>query len=138
MNLTVLATDNIAELLVKIIEFTQTRQRVLTQNINNLHEPGFVPRDLEVDTFSGLLTDALNEHIRSRRLLLCDTQNIKFGGSGTFEARPVVDLYAKEMLEQDRHRYLQLQINKLLENTLNQRVAAELLRRKQGMSSIFE
>lgn len=138
MNLTSLVTDNIAELLVKIIEFTQNRQKILTQNINNIHSPGFVPKDLAVDEFSGLLNNAINEHTRSQRLLLCDTKNIKFGAAGSLEAQPTIDKYAKELLEENRNEYLELQINKLLENSLNQRVAAELLRQKQGMISTFE
>lgn len=138
MNLTTMITDNITEVLVKIIEFTQIRQKVLTQNINNIHVPAFVPKDLEVDEFSDLLNNAISEHSRSRRLVLCDTENIKFGAAGSFEVKPVVDEYAKEVLEENRDEYLELQINKLLENSLNQRVAAELLKQKQGLISIFE
>jgi len=139
MNLSSLITDNIAELLVKIVRFTQTRQKILSRNINSVHSFGFVPRDLEVDEFSELLKDAIEEHIRRQRLVLRDTENIKFGVSGSFEVKPVVDEYAKELLEENRDAYLELQISKLLENSLNQRVAAELLRQKQqGMISIFE
>ena len=138
MNLASLITDNITELLVKIIEFTQTRHKILTENITNIHSPGFVPEDLVVDEFSDLLSSAIDEHIANRRLVLRDTENIKFGISGSFEVKPVVDKYAKELLEENREEYIELQINKLLENALNQRVAAELLRRKQGMISVFK
>ena len=138
MNLASLIVDNIGELLVKIIEFTQTRQKILSQNINNVHSFDFVPKDLAVDEFSELLNDAIEEHIRSGRLMLRDTGNIKFGVSGSFEAKPVVDEYAKELLEENRDDYLELQISKLLENSLNQRAATELFRQKQGMISIFE
>jgi hypothetical protein len=138
MNLPTSATDNVTELLVKIIEFTQSRQKVLTQNINNIHSPGFVPKDLAVDEFSDSLSNAINEHTRSQRLVLCDTENIKFGPAGSFEVIPAVDHHAKRLLEESRDEYLGLQINKLLENSLNQRVAAELFRQKQGMVSIFE
>jgi flagellar basal body rod protein FlgB len=137
-NTTSLFTDNITELLVKIIEFTQTRQRVLTRNINNIHSPGFIPKDLAVDDFCNLLSNAINEHITNRRLVLCDTENIKFGISGGFEVKPVTDKYAKQLLEENQDEYIELQINKLLENSLNQRIAAELLRQKQGMISVFE
>jgi|SRR3972149_4455507 len=136
MNLSSLITDNVTELLVKIIEFTQTRQKVLTQNVNNIYNLGFVPKDLLVDEFSGLMNDAIDEHIRSYRLVLRDTENIKFGVSGSFEAKPVEDKYAKELLEEDRDEYIELQINKLLENSLNQRIAAELLRQRQGIVSV--
>jgi flagellar basal body rod protein FlgB len=138
MNLTSLITDNIAELLVKIIEFTQSRQKILTQNINNIRSPGFVPKDLAVDEFCSLLNNAINEHTRSQCLLFCDTKNIKFGAAGSLEAQPTIDKYAKKLLEENRNEYLELQINKLLENSFNQRVAAELLRQKQRMISIFE
>jgi flagellar basal body rod protein FlgB len=138
MNLTSLITDNIAELLVKIIEFTQSRQKILAQNINNIHSLGFVPKDLAVEEFCSLLNNAINEHTRSQRLLFCDTRNIKFGAAGRLETQPTIDKYAKELLEENRNEYIELQINKLLENSLNQRIAAELLRQKQEMISIFE
>ncbi len=131
MNLTSLITDNITEILVKIIEFTRTRQKILTQNITNVNNPGFVPKELAVNEFSGLLNNAIDEHIRNQRLLLRDTENIKFGVKGSFEVKPMIDEHSKELLEENRDEYLELQITKLLENSLNQRVAAELLRQKQ-------
>lgn len=131
MNLTSLITDNITEILVKIIEFTQTRQKILTHNITNVNNPGFVPKELAVNEFSGLLNNAIDEHIQNQRLLLRDTENIKFGVKGSFEVKPMVDEHSKELFEENRDEYLELQITKLLENSLNQRVAAELLRQKQ-------
>jgi len=136
MNLTSLITDNITEILVKIIEFTHTRQKILAQNITNIHEPGFVPKDLAVDEFSSSLNNAINEHIRNQRLVLCDTENIKFGVSGSIEVKPLVDECSRELLEENWDEYLELQINKLSENSLNQRLAAELLRQKQRPVSI--
>lgn len=138
MNLPSQITDNITELLVKIIEFTQTRQKILIQNINNIHSPGFVPKDLAVDEFSDLLGNAIDEHIVNQRLVLCDTENIKFGNNGNFEVKPSIDKYAKELLEENRDEYLEMQIDKLLENTINQRVAVELLMQKQEMISTFK
>ena len=136
MNLTSLITDNITEILVKIIQFTQTRQKILTRNITNIHNPGFVPKDLAVNEFSELLNNAINEHVQNQRLVLRDTENVKFDVSGSFEVKLVVDEYGKELLEENRDEYIELQINKLLQNSLNQRVAAELLRQKQGTISI--
>jgi len=138
MNLLSLITDNITELLVKVIEFTQARQKILTQNINNIHRAKFSPKDLPVDEFSELLNNAIEEHIRNHRLVLRDTANIKFGAAGSFKVKPVADKYAKELLEENRDEYLQLQIDKLMENSLNQKVATELLKQKEGMISDFE
>lgn len=138
MNLTLSTTDNITELLVKIIEFTQTRQKILIQNINHCNRYGFIPKDLAVDEFCNLINGAINEHSRSRRLLFCDTKNIKFGDSCRLEVRPTTDEHAQKLLEGNRNKYIELQINKLLENSLNQRAAAVLLRQRQEANSIFE
>lgn len=138
MNLLPLTTDNIAELLAKIVHFTHARQKILARNIKNMFSPGFTPKDLTVDEFSALLSDAIGEHAQSQRLVLRDTGNIKFGPNGSFEVSAVTDEYAKELLEQDLDEYVELQIDKLLENTINQRVAAELLRQKQGVVGIRE
>ena len=131
MNLTSLLTDNISEILIKIIEFTQARQKILAQNITNLHTPGFVPQKLEVDEFSDLLNNAIDEHIRTQRLVFRDTENIKFTFNSSFMVKPVADETSKELLEENRDEYIELQTNMLLENSLNQKVAAELLRQKQ-------
>jgi len=138
MKLAPLITDNITELLVKIIEFTQTRQKLITQNINNIHTAGFIPKDLAVEEFSYAMSNAIDEHILNHRLLLQDTDNVKFGSMGSFEVRPVIDEDAKELLEKDVNEYLEFQINKLLENSLNQRIAAELMKQKPEIMSIFE
>ena len=136
MNLLPLITDNIIELLIKIIEFTQTRQKILIRNIKNIHSPWFVPKDLGVDEFCNLLNNAIDEHIQNQQLKLRDTENIKFDISGSLKAKPAVDECAKKLLEENRDEYLKLQINKLLENALNQRLAAELLRQRQRTISI--
>jgi flagellar basal body rod protein FlgB len=137
MNLSAVITDNIAEILVKVMEFTQTRQKVLAQNINDIHRAGFVPKDLPVDEFSRLLNNAIDEHIRKQRLILRDTEHIKFGTNGSFEVQPIVDETAKKIFAESRDRYLELQINKLMENSLNHRIATELLMQKQRTTSIF-
>lgn len=137
MKIASLITDNITELLVKIIEFTRTRHKILARNISDISSLGFVPKDLVADEFSDLLNNAINEHIANRRLVLRDTENVKFGIGGGFKVKPTVDKYAKDLLDENRDEYIELQKNKLLENALNQRVAAELLKQKQGLTSVF-
>jgi flagellar basal body rod protein FlgB len=126
------ASDGITELLLKIIEFTQIRQKILIQNVNSIQTPGFVPRDLPVAEFSNLINIAISEYSTSQRLVLCDGQNVKFGQAGCFETAVLVDQDAQKLLEEDRDEYLRAQINKMLENTLNQKIALELLKQKQS------
>jgi flagellar basal body rod protein FlgB len=135
MNLPTLTTDNITEVLLKIIEFTQNRQKILIQNINTMHSDGFVPRDLPVDEFSKLMAQALAEHACSGQLILRDGQNVKFGANGTFETIAAIDEDAKSLFELNRDEYLRKQIDKMLENSLNQRIAADLLKQKQTNES---
>ena len=132
MNLMSLITDNITEILIKIVKFTQTRQKILIQNIINIKNPGFVPKELEVNEFSDVLNYAIDEHVRNQRLVLHDTDNIKFGASGSLKLKPVIDEHGIKLLEENRDEYIERQINKLWENSLNQKLAAELLRQKQG------
>jgi flagellar basal-body rod protein FlgB len=135
MNPTSLITDNITEILIKIIEFTHARQKIIIRNITNMNNPGFVPQKVAVKEFSKLLNAAIDEHIQNQRLLLRDTEHFKFGTNGNFEVKPTDDRDNKLLLERNRDEYLELQIKKLLENSLNQRVAAELLRQKQNSLS---
>ena len=101
-------TDNITEILAKIIKFTKTRQQILMQNINNVHNPAFTPKDLAVDEFCRLMDGAIHEHLRSRCLVLCDTENVKFGAEGTFEVKPILDEHARKLLEKNQNEYLEL------------------------------
>ena len=132
MNLSALVTDNITEILIRIVKFTQTRHKILVQNIINIRDPEFVPKELEVNEFSNLMSSAVDEHVRNQRLVLRDTENIKFDPGGCLEVHPVVDELSKKLFEENREEYLERQINKLWENSLNQKLAAELLRQKQG------
>jgi flagellar basal body rod protein FlgB len=136
MNLMSLITDDIAEILIKIVKFTQVRQKILIQNIINAQNPGFIPKELEVNEFSDVLNDAIDEHVRNQRLVLRDTENIKFGDSGNLELKPIIDEHGIKLLEQNRNEYIERQLNKLWENSLNQKLAAELLRQKQGVGLI--
>ena len=136
MNLMSLMTDNITEILIKIVKFTQIRQKIIIQNIINVQNPGFIPKELEVNEFSDVLNNAIDEHVRNQRLVLRDTENIKFGARGSIELKPIIDEHGIKLLEQNREEYIERQINKLWENSLNQKLAAELLKQKQGIVSI--
>lgn len=135
MNLLPLATDNISDLLIKIIEFTHFRHKTILQNIKNIRRPGFIPKDLKIDEFCSLLDDAISEFILNQRFVFHDTENIKFASSGFLIASPIVDTCAKKLFEENLYEYLELQINKLWENAINQRVAAELLKKRKKSDS---
>jgi flagellar basal body rod protein FlgB len=135
MNLSAMITDNVAELLVKILEFTQVRHKVLAENIYDMRSPDFLPRDLDVQQFAELMEKAIDSHQSNGMLLLRDTQHVKFGMGGCFELETVVDEKARGLLKRNVRDYLELQKQKLRENLFNYRLARELLKQKQGMTS---
>ena len=132
MDLLSLIPDNISEVLVRIIQFTDLRRRVLQRNMCDVDSPGFLSQDVPVREFAELLNGAIAEHLRSRRLLFRDTPNIKFGAHNSMQIRPIPDTSAQAALQRNRGAYIELQVNKLLENALNRRVAEELFRQKCG------
>ena len=131
MNLPSTTTDNIIEILSKIVKFTERRHEILMQNMIHIKNPGFIPHDLDVDGFAELMTEAVSEHVRTERLLLRDNENIKFGTNGLFESLPIEDENADKLLKKDIKKYLKLQIRKLSENMINQKVAIELIKERQ-------
>jgi flagellar basal body rod protein FlgB len=123
--------DNITEVLTRIIEFTERRRDVLTRNLFDYKTEGFRPQDLPVFEFAACMTEAVSEHLRTQRLLLCDRDRVTFGEEGSFDAPPAVDPEAEKLLQTNTKRYLQMQIHKLSENLMNNRIAVELLKQKQ-------
>lgn len=126
--------DNLTELLAKIVRFTELRRDLLYQNMQNTRTPGFVPQDMPMLEFVHVLNGAIAEHVQSHRLLFCDTENIKFGPNSLMEISPQPDLHARNVLERDRDEYIELQVGKLLENSLNRKIAKELLTLNCGVS----
>lgn len=135
MKLSTTTIDNITEVLTRIVEFTDRRRDVLTRNLFDYQTTGFQPKDLPVCEFAECMTEAVSEHLRSKRLLLCDRENVSFGEAGSFDVDPVIDSKAMNLLKTSTKDYLQMQIHKLSENLMNNRIAVELLKQKQQRSS---
>lgn len=136
MNISSTVTDNITEILAKIVDFTDRRRQLLTANILNVEIDNFVPKDLDAEGFADVMAHAVMEHMRSNRLLLCDSETLKFGEGGGVEALPVVDKRGQALLERDKETYLQLQTDKLSETIVNNRLATELLTHLQNKEQV--
>jgi hypothetical protein len=104
---------------------------VMTRNLFDYRNGSFVPKDLPVHEFADTLTHALAEHIRNKRLLLEDRQNVRFYGNGDFDAEATADAEAVDLLENNPQAYVHEQIRKLSENLIHNRLALELLRQKR-------
>jgi len=132
MDLLSLIPDNITEILAKIIRFTALRSDVLHRNIKEANTPDYVPTDLPVSEFSEILNEAVVEHLRSHRLLFRDTANVTFCENGRMSVQPVADEFAKALRQANPDEYVALQLNKLLENSLNRQVTVQLLKRNRS------
>ena len=129
-----LAADNVVEVLEKIVEFTSRRHSILTDNILNVNTKGFIPMDVNVDGFAGVIAEGLTEYLKSERLLLYDIQNITFGANGSFQCPPAVDHEAVELFHTDLKEYLRFEIRKYSENLLNNKIGLEMLRQRQELN----
>lgn len=132
MTISSTAIDNVSELLNRVLEFTEQRHAILTSNILDYGEDGFVAQDLDVTGFSDCMATAIYEHLNSKRLLLCDKDNIRFGELGCLESEPIVDDEAMSLLETNRELYFEYEMRKLSENLLSSKVATKLLSQRQG------
>jgi hypothetical protein len=129
--------DNITEVLHRIIDYTERRRDVLTRNIFDFRQDNYCPHDLPESEFALRMTEAISEHVRSERLLFCDSDHVRFHGGGDFEIEPVPDSAARDLMHNSISDYLKLQIQKLSENLMNNRIAAELLRHQQQRLSVY-
>jgi flagellar basal body rod protein FlgB len=137
MKITTKKIDNVTEVLTKVLEFTDRRARLLHKNILNVTNKSYRPADLDAAAFADIMGNALSEHLISDRLLLIDSENIKFGPDGHFEATEVIDQQAGQLLKNDSKEYLKTQMKKISENQMNQKVAAHLIERKKQKTKLI-
>ena len=128
MIMPVQVTDHIQELLVLVVRFTRARRHVLINNLRRMDREGFVPQDLAVEEFTQQLHLAINEHVLRRRLVLRDNPHVRFGAQGRLELVPETDCTAQELLNRDSEAYLRYETQRLVETSLNERLAMKMLR----------
>ena len=75
---TLQATDNITEVLTMVLDFTSQRHKILIENLNNINNKDYIPRDLDVNQFASAIDSAITEHVINGRLALSDSDNIRF------------------------------------------------------------
>ncbi len=129
-----LVRDNIDEMLVRIIQFTNIHHNILTENIRNCRQNNFVPMYVDVDDFAKVVSVALSEHQRSKRLAMCDSRTIRFTLGGEFSVEPQTDIEAAILIEEDFQAYIELQKNRLKDNMSNNKTACALFCHKLMMS----
>jgi hypothetical protein len=129
-----LVRDNIDEMLVRIIQFTNLHHNILTENIRNCRKNNFVPKFVDIDDFARVVSIALSEHQRTKRLALCDSRTITFTSGGEFRLEAQIDMEAAELLEEDFQAYVELQRDRLKENMSNNRTACALFYHKLSMT----
>lgn len=136
MDLSSLIRDNVDEVLVKIIQFTHVCHKVILDNINNCRSAGFIPRQVDAEDFAKVISAALSEHRRTRRLALCDSKSVSFMSGGRLSVKSKIDWVAKLLFEKDLDQYLNLQRQRLSENTINNKTACALLGQKLKAAQI--
>jgi hypothetical protein len=129
-DLSSLVRDNIDQMLVHIIQFTNIHHNILKDNIRNCRKNNFVPLYVDADDFAKVISIALSEHQKSKRLALCDSRTVRFIEGGRFCVEPQNDIYAANLIEEDFQAYVELQKSRLKENMANNRTACALFYHK--------
>ncbi len=109
--------DNaVIELLEIVIEFTRRRGELLRKNIAGVTNSEFVAYEYPVEEFVDMIEKAVAEQIYAERILLEDSECVKFGENGSFEVYPSVDQASNEIFKKDINAYIDFQREKLAEN----------------------
>ena len=123
--------------LERLVQFTDARQRVLTDDIANLSTPNYQPRDLSTAEFQTALRTAVDAR-RSETggddagpLEVEDTSELKFKDQ-TIEAQPQAS-NENIMFHDQNNRDLERTMQHLAENALTHNAAIELLRMQYGI-----
>ncbi len=132
MNLLSLVPDNLTEVLLKILRFTELRHKVLYRNLQCAEEADFRPQDMPAAEFASILDHAVAEHLQSHRLVFRDGDHVRFGPSGSMELRATPDERANTLLRTDRKAYIEYEKQLCRENALNRLVAEGLLEMSCG------
>ncbi|OQA01577.1 MAG: hypothetical protein BWY69_01331 [Planctomycetes bacterium ADurb.Bin401] len=125
-----LVRDNIDEILVRIIQFTNIHHNLISENIRGYRAAGFVPMFIDVEDFAKVISIALTEHQKTKRLALCDSRTVTFLKDGEFAVEPQVDFEAADLMCKDLPGYLDLQKSRLRENIANNKAACALFYHK--------
>ena len=117
--------------LERVVQFTQQRHKVLSDNIANLSTPFFQPRDVAPVSFQTTLREAIDQRRHSANpasgpLELRDSRDITFHEAGmTVHGRPV---HQGIFFHDQNNRDLERTMQSLAENTMTHNSAIELLR----------
>ncbi len=122
--------------LERVVQFTQQRHRVLSDNIANLSTPYFKPRDLDPDSFQASLRNAVDRRRASFNptagpLELNDTRQLRFKPGG-------IEAHAQPanhgiLFHDQNNRDLERTMQHLAENTLTHNTAIEFLRNEYSI-----
>lgn len=117
--------------LERMLQFTEARHRVLTNNIANLSNPYFKPRDLDPASFQAALTEAVDDRRGRRgdttgRMVFDDTDQVSFRPDGiAVQASP---MHETILFHDQSNVDLERTMQRLAENTMAYNVSVELVR----------
>lgn len=125
--------------LERVVQFTQQRHGVITDNVANLSTPYFKPRELDTGAFQAALRDAVDQRRDSADptfgpLELRDTDQLRFH-HGRIETTPGQSNQGVLFHDQN-NRDLERVMQDLAENTLAHNMGIEMLRSEFSLLSI--
>lgn len=117
--------------LERLVQFTSLRHQQITNNVANINTPRFQPRDLNVEGFRKVLSEAIDARHRrtggiTGELRMKDTRELRFTDNG-IDAK-AVENNRNIMYHDQGNRSVDEIMKDLAENTLTHNAALEMMR----------
>lgn len=115
-------------MLQKTLAFTETRNRVLAENIANLTTPGYRTKQLDVASFQAALREASDKRSQGGKFELESTREFRTNELGHLEVTPSETPPENLLFHDGTNVRVERQMAQLAENTMMHQAAAELLK----------
>lgn len=116
-------------MLDKVLAFTESRNRMLAENIANITTPGYRAKQLDVKSFQAALREAsARRDARGGRLEIAPTDQFRTDAAGRLQVSPTREPAENVLFHDGTNARVERQMSNLAENTMMHQAATELLK----------
>lgn len=116
-------------MLEKVLSFTESRNRMLAENVANLTTPGYRTRQLDVSAFQAALREASDRRSPSHKAFrMGDTAEFRVDDAGFLNVTPSRGPAENLLFQDGTNARIERQMTMLAENAMMNQFAAETLK----------
>ena len=120
-------------MLEKTLAFTESRNRMLAENVANVTTPGYRTKQLSIESFQSALKEASERRTPADKAFrLASSDEFKVDESGFLRTRPGREPAENLLFQDGTNARIERQMAMLAENAMMNQVAAEILKGYYG------